>query len=121
VVVGSNAMWITITTGGGNRTGDGEVRYAVATNTGPARTGTLTVAGATVTISQEAASISFSGAVSGLSGQCPALTFTVASRLVRTIAATDFDARCDRIRNGDNLTINGLIQLDDSVLATRIR
>jgi hypothetical protein len=49
----SSAGWITITAGGGTRTGNGSISYSVAANTGPSsRTGTLTVAGRTFTVSQ---------------------------------------------------------------------
>ena len=48
----SNAAWLTIPpTAGG--TGPGFVDVAAAANTGPARTGTLTVAGRTVTVNQD--------------------------------------------------------------------
>lgn len=47
----SNVNWIAIVTGASD-TGSGSVTYAVQPNIGPARTGTLTVAGQTVTISQ---------------------------------------------------------------------
>jgi hypothetical protein len=49
----SNAGWITVTSGGSG-TGNGTVNYSVAANTGAQRTGTLTVAGQTVTITQNA-------------------------------------------------------------------
>jgi Putative binding domain, N-terminal len=49
----SNANWLTILTGA-NGTGSGTVSYSVLPNTGSARTGTLTVAERTVTISQSA-------------------------------------------------------------------
>src|SRR5206468_9799643 len=50
----SNVSWITIT-GGASGTGIGTVTYSVATNTGASpRTGTLTIAGQTVTITQAA-------------------------------------------------------------------
>ena len=48
----SNVSWIGV--GNGNSTGDGEARYTVAANTGAARSGTLRVAGVTVTITQAA-------------------------------------------------------------------
>jgi hypothetical protein len=51
----SNVAWITITSGASG-SGIGGVNYTVATNTGVARTGTLTVAGQTVTFSQAAGS-----------------------------------------------------------------
>ena len=50
----SNASWITVTTGGGG-TGNGTVAFSAAANTGVARTGTITIAGQTFTVSQAAA------------------------------------------------------------------
>src|SRR5271157_4367271 len=47
----SNATWITVTAGASG-TGNGTVSYTVAANTGVARTGTLTIAGFTFTVSQ---------------------------------------------------------------------
>jgi hypothetical protein len=49
----SNVAWITITSGSSG-SGIGGVSYVVAANSGAARTGTLTVAGRTVTFSQAA-------------------------------------------------------------------
>jgi hypothetical protein len=116
----SNAGWITVTSGGG--TGDGDVRYTVSVNTGAARTGTLTAAGQTITISQAAqAPIELNGRISNLSGSCPSISFTLDDRQVRTSAATVFDARCDRIRDRDRLRVTGMVQTDDSVLASRVR
>ena len=47
----SNAAWVTA---GGGTTGSGVLSYSVAANTGAQRTGTLTVAGQTVTLTQAA-------------------------------------------------------------------
>jgi Viral BACON domain/Putative binding domain, N-terminal len=56
----SNASWISITAGGSG-TGNGAVNYSVAADaTGSNRTGTLTIAGGTVTISQSACSFAVS-------------------------------------------------------------
>jgi hypothetical protein len=55
----SNAPWVTITEGLVD-VGDGEVRYDVAANTGAARQTTLTVAGRTFTVNQDAAPCSYS-------------------------------------------------------------
>ena len=52
--VSNNTSWITITSGASG-TGAGTVNYSVAANTGAARTGTITVAGQTFSISQAAA------------------------------------------------------------------
>ena len=55
----SNANWITLT-GATGRTGNGSVPYSVAANTSTsARSGTLTVAGLTYTVSQAALSCSY--------------------------------------------------------------
>jgi hypothetical protein len=48
----SNMPWVTITTGASG-TGAGSVEFALSANSAPARTGTLTVATRTVTVSQE--------------------------------------------------------------------
>jgi hypothetical protein len=55
----SNAAWITITSGASG-TGSGTVRYLVAPNVGGARTGTLTIAGQTFTVTQAALACSYS-------------------------------------------------------------
>jgi hypothetical protein len=47
----SAAAWITVTSGAGG-SGPGEVRFAVAANTGPERSGTVSVAGRSFTVTQ---------------------------------------------------------------------
>ncbi len=49
----TSASWISLASGGGN--GSATLRYTVAVNTGAERSGTVSVAGATVTITQAAA------------------------------------------------------------------
>jgi hypothetical protein len=49
----SNATWITVSSGGSG-TGNGPVNYSVAANSGPARTGTMTIAAFTFTVNQAA-------------------------------------------------------------------
>jgi hypothetical protein len=55
----SNVDWLTVTSGESG-TGDGTVRYAVAANSGGARTGTLTIGGETFTVTQAGAACNFS-------------------------------------------------------------
>jgi hypothetical protein len=55
----SNDGWITIT-GGAGGSGNGMVSYSVGANTGPARTGTMTIAGKTFTVGQVSASCTYS-------------------------------------------------------------
>ena len=67
----SNAGWITINSGqSGN--GTGLVRYAVAANVGVSRTGTMTIAGQTFTVTQGAASQSCSYSLTPASQSVPA-------------------------------------------------
>jgi hypothetical protein len=47
----SNSAWLVVTSGASG-TGSGTVGYTVAPNTGPARTGTIVIAGATFTVNQ---------------------------------------------------------------------
>jgi len=49
----SNALWITVTSGSTGKQGNGTVAFTVAANDGGARTGTLTIAGQTFTVSQQ--------------------------------------------------------------------
>jgi hypothetical protein len=62
----SNAAWITVT---GNAAGSGsaQVTYSAAPNTGAARSGTLTIAGVTLTVSQPSAACTFTLAPSSQS------------------------------------------------------
>jgi hypothetical protein len=59
----SNASWITVSTGAGGN-GNGTVGYNIAANSGAQRTGTLTVAGQTFTVTQAAAAPSCTYSVS---------------------------------------------------------
>ncbi len=51
--VSNNTSWLTVTSGA-SVTGNGTVGYSVAANTGTARTGTITIAGKTFTVTQSA-------------------------------------------------------------------
>jgi len=55
----SNVAWVTVTSGGSG-TGNRTVGYSVAANSGGARSGTMTIAGRTFTVNQEAQSCSYS-------------------------------------------------------------
>jgi hypothetical protein len=57
----SNAGWLTITSGGAG-TGNGSVYMQASANTGGARTGTVTIAGQTLTVQQSAAAQNACGA-----------------------------------------------------------
>ena len=87
----SNANWITIT-GGAGGTGNGTVTYSVAPNSGLARSGTMTVAGKTFTVNQDALSCYYS--ISPSSGNLGAAGGT-GSFAVNTAAACGWAATSD--------------------------
>jgi hypothetical protein len=60
------------------------------------------------------------GTVSALSGTCPALTFGVGTRVVKTGSATVFDDRCTDIRNGVRVEVRGARMGDGTFTATRV-
>jgi hypothetical protein len=47
------------------------------------------------------------GTVAGLTGTCPALTFTLGTRTVMTSSATRFRDACSRIQNGSRVEVEG--------------
>jgi hypothetical protein len=117
----SNVSWISVLTGGGS--GNGDARYLVAPNSSGTRSGTVTVARATVSVTQSAgssATLTLRGEVSDLSGRCPNLSFTLAGRHVRTNSATIFGDGCDHVRNERDVVVLGVVQGDGSVLALRV-
>jgi uncharacterized protein DUF5666 len=67
------------------------------------------------------AAAELTGAVSGRSGGCPALTFTVGSTTVMTDRSTLFtDTSCSALANGDRVQVKGSTRADKSVLATSV-
>jgi hypothetical protein len=73
----SNASWISVASGASG-TGNGSVRYQVSANSGASRTGTLTIAGQTFTVTQAAFTCSFSISPSRLRLEATADSGTVA-------------------------------------------
>lgn len=120
----SNASWLTITSGSSGE-GDGTVRFSALPNTSTSsRQGTLTIAGLTVTVSQQGVQlveITLDGDASSVQGSCPNLTFSLEGRTVRTSASTTFRrGPCSALRNGVEVRVRGLLQLDGSVEATQV-
>lgn len=60
------------------------------------------------------------GVVSSLTGTCPALTFAVGTRVVKTTSATLFDDSCRDIRNGVRVEARGSRAADGTFMATRV-
>src|SRR5207247_2066912 len=62
------------------------------------------------------------GAVGGLKGVCPAVSFGVNGFSVTTSLATVFEGgACDSLKSGNKVTVKGLKQADGSVAATRVK
>lgn len=118
----SSAAWVAFS-GPASGTGDGEIRYSVAENFATTvRTATITVASEVHRIAQgRAEEIDFNGRISGISGSCPNLRFTVAGRIVTTDRETEFkDGKCSEASNGDDVKVKGFRQPDGTVRARRV-
>jgi hypothetical protein len=62
------------------------------------------------------------GAVSALTGTCPAITFTVQGAKVTTTSTTTFsNVTCAAVANGKIVEVTGTRQTDGSITATRIQ
>jgi hypothetical protein len=59
------------------------------------------------------------GTVSGLTGTCPALTFTLADRTVMTSRGTQFKDDCSRIQNGSRVEVEGRLN-GTTITATEV-
>ena len=66
--------------------------------------------------------VTVSGAISGLTGACPAVTFMVAGKKVVTSAATVWgELKCADLKADSRITAIGPAQADGSILATAVR
>jgi hypothetical protein len=61
-----------------------------------------------------------SGSVGGLKGTCPAVSFGVNGFSIVTTASTTFTPACAELRNGNKVTVKGVVQADGSVRATGV-
>jgi hypothetical protein len=64
--------------------------------------------------------VQLDGPVSGASGTCPSLAFTVSRTIVKTSSSTTFDGGCTAVVNGASVSVTGTRQTDDSVAATHV-
>jgi hypothetical protein len=61
------------------------------------------------------------GAVAGLTGTCPALTFTLGERTVTTSANTQFkDMSCSRVQNGTRVEVEGRSGGNGTIVALEV-
>jgi uncharacterized protein (TIGR03437 family) len=87
----SNNNWLTLS-GAGNGSGPGAVNFAVAANSGLARTGALTVAGLTFTVTQAGANGAGCPTISGLAPNSgpPGATITISGAHFTGVTAVSF-------------------------------
>ncbi|HEY8549229.1 MAG TPA: DUF5666 domain-containing protein [Vicinamibacterales bacterium] len=119
----SSTSWLDVRGGSGAGTGTFRIQVALHVGLQP-RSGSVTVEGQSITVEQQGAlpgPQTLTGTVSGLSGSCPNLTFSVAGQTIRTNVLTGFPRNgCPRMSNGAEVEVRGLPQLDGSLLATRV-
>jgi hypothetical protein len=61
------------------------------------------------------------GAVSGLTGTCPTVTFMVGTSMISTTSDTTFGgAGCAALANGSNVAVTGTLQTGGSILAAQV-
>jgi endo-1,4-beta-xylanase len=114
----SNDAWITVT-GGASGTGDGTVSYSVAGNPGGARTGTVTIAGQTFTVSQAplpSLSIDDVTVTEGDgAGVLATLTVTLSAPTTQTVTVNYATADNTAVAPGDYTPASGTLTLDPLV------
>jgi hypothetical protein len=141
----SDASWITVTAGqSGNASGT--VVFSVSRNTGAARTGQARIANQIFTFAQEAVpsapppappspppspvpappdagqEVELEGRISGLSGQCPNVSFSLAGRTVGADGNTEYkEGRCRDLSNGVRVDVRGTVHVNGGIYAKRIK
>jgi uncharacterized protein DUF5666/BACON domain-containing protein/all-beta uncharacterized protein len=134
---GSDSSWVSVSvTSGGSGVPNSTITMTVAANGGAARSARMTAGNASFIISQAAAGSAppptptpppptpppptqLSGTLSGLSGKCPTVSFTVSSKTVTTTSATAFTGTaCNDLRTGRAVLVTGTLQSNGSVVAT---
>jgi hypothetical protein len=120
-------------TGPNDGTGSDTVRYRVDENrSSSSRNGAITVSGQTHAVRQDGTPqapppgngdderVSLSGRAFFVDGSCPNLTFLLEFRRVFTTDDTNFKGNCRSIRSGTPLSVEGRLQPDGRVRATRV-
>ena len=109
----NSPAWLTITSGAmGN--GNGSVTFTVAPNTGPQRTGTLTIAGQTFTVMQDAAACAYmiapqSQSIGSLGGPGTPITVTAMAGCAWTAVSNTINPAWLTITSGANGNGNGMV------------
>ena len=136
----SKVPWITVTSGQSG-SANGTVALSVGPNRGgDRRVGEVDVSGQIYTVVQEVPpppadpdpapapqptpqeKVHVEGTVSGLSGQCPALSFTVSGVPIVTNGSTDFKkGNCRQVEHSRSVEVTGTRQSSGIVLATEVQ
>ncbi|MEN3334798.1 MAG: hypothetical protein V7641_4163 [Blastocatellia bacterium] len=99
-IAGSNASFISISAGTSG-TGNGTVNYSVSTNTGGARTGMMTIAGQTFTVTQDAAAGGCSSMISPTNH-----TFTAGAQSSTVNVTAGVGCNWTAVSNASFITVN---------------
>ena len=125
----SEQAWVQVSASG---SGNGEVRYLVLPNISRQNRETrITVAGSSHRITQKGAedddddddddTVKVNGILSGLSGSCPNLRFTVSGTVVTTSGRTEFrKGSCRDVTAGREVEAEGERQPDGAIAARRV-
>lgn len=136
----TTAGWVHLASNGGS--GEAALDFSVEPNPAGARTAAIQVAGQTVSVTQAAAlvsppvpeprpgptpapdptpvPVSLSGKIAGLTGDCPALRFSIRGTEIVTDASTAFASSCGSLKRGTEVDVDGLRQADGTVVAIRV-
>ena len=147
-LAGADVPWLTVAPNSGR--GSGTVGVTVAANPAGPRSGSITVAGERLSLTQAAPApappaptptppappspppppppppapgpeVELSGRVQALSGACPSVRFTLGGTVVTTNGQTRFrHGNCSELRNGDRVEVKGRRQPDGSVTAQEV-
>jgi Putative binding domain, N-terminal len=134
----ADAAWLTIA-GDGSGSGSATITLAASANTGAVRVVHVNIAGQIDVVTQDAAPESSTGPpppppppgettqVAGpidtlLPGVCPDLPFLVKGRVIVATSSTEYTRKssCGDLAPGVNVTVTGTVQLDVSILASKI-
>jgi hypothetical protein len=121
----SQAAWISVVSGTSG-TGSATVRVLAPANpTTTARTGTVSIGGQTLQVTQpgEAATVvTFSGTVASSSGTCPNRTFKIMGQEIVTDSGTTYQGgSCNALMNGVKVAGEGVLQQNGTVRATVVQ
>lgn len=117
----SNANWLTISSGSSG-SGNGTVNFNIAANTGPARVGTLTIAGQTHTVNQSSGctySLSATNQTFSLNGGTSSVNLLTASNCPWSVTSNAAWITLTSSNNGTgNSTVNFVVAASDGTART---